>query len=181
MIGLGRYQNKYAIGFALLFVAILGINGVESFDVLQKKKEAQAKSFATFDRYAKSYRALLPVKARWDALFSKASDIRDVESVYRLVDAQGAGLMASPDAMTIGAVKRITSDGKDIGLTALCPKSGNHKGFYVETGTTVAMLEGIRKLTDRIDILVNDISLISAPSGRISADLSLCVLVRDGK
>jgi hypothetical protein len=176
-----RYQNKYATVFAAAFAAIVIFNTYEGFEAIRDKRDEQEKSFATFDRYAKSYRALLPVKASWEKLFSPASGIHDVTGVYRLIDTQSAGLMSSVDTMSIKSVERVTSNGKDIGLTALCPKSSSRGTFTVAAASTGEILEGIRKLSDRADILIKDISLVSSAAGRVSAELSLCVLVRDDK
>ena len=177
---IGRHQNRMTMAFAGVFAAILAFNAFDAYDILLNKRDDQAKAFAQFDRYSKSYRALLPVKASWSKLYAPAGHVRDVYSIYKLIDPLSAGLTAVPDAMTIGLIERVTSNGKELGLTALCPKSGGHTGFYVSAPSTAEMLAGIRKLTDRIDILVKDISLTTT-GGKVSADLSLCLLVRDGE
>jgi hypothetical protein len=176
---IGQYQSRPALLFAVAFAAILAFNGSTGFELVAQKREQQQGAFQTFERFAKSYRALLPVKARWEKIFPKQSDVKDVYSVYKLIDPESVGLFSPPDAMSISRVQTVLSDGKEIGLTAVCPKTGSREAFVVTAPTIGAMLEGIQRFSERVDIQLTKINLISNVAGKVTAELGLCLLLRE--
>lgn len=176
---IGRHQNRTALAFAVVFAVILAYNGSTGFELVGQKREDQERAFQTFDRFAKSYRALLPVKARWEKIFTPAAKVKDVYSIYRLIDPASVGLFSPPDSMAISKLQRVLSDGKDIGLTVVCPKTGGRDVFVVTAPSITDMLQGVQRLSERVDIQLNDINLVSNTPGKVTAELGLCVLLRD--
>lgn len=174
------HRESKLFTYAALFVAgVLLWSGYDSYQILQNKSAAQVDASAELDRYMDSYKALSPVRARWNQLYKDSRQVQDIHGVYKLIDLEGAGLFGMPDRMGLQKNERVAASGVDIGLSKVCPNAVENKGFLISAPSTALLLGGIDQLAKRRDIELQSVH-IRQTGGSIEAVLGLCVLVRDG-
>lgn len=165
--------------FAIMVVLLLAFSGYNGFKVANERKIQQEQALEAFRQWKTEYLALKPIQDKWDATYPNAKDIRDVNSLYKLIQGH---IQTNPDKLLVEKIERVTSNGIEVGLSRVCLVTSGEMGFAIEAESPSKLFLAARSLLE--------LSFVSAKSFTVKEDTakagnlkgtfgSFCIMVRD--
>jgi hypothetical protein len=170
------------VGAACIVSAMFVLQGLRAGSILDEKIKAQVAEMETVVRWRQSYRALIVPFQRWEKVFRKQDTIPDIVGLVAHVGLEKYGLQTDSDNVVISHVDpQIVYSGEKIGLAKICLATGSSSngGFLVAAENYELLMQGIKHLAKRNDILIGNISLEENKAFPIAKLGDFCILLRN--
>jgi len=173
-------QTKYLTLFGSAVISFVFLS--QSFPAWDKLKGVTTKQIAANEmliEWKAAYQALLPVNDQWKNRFVSASDVKDLLSLFRVVNLDQHGLISDVDTIKQISGEAVLFNGLSVGLQRVC--LGNAGGPLDLTATNMTALRvGLQQLAKRNDIELGSVEITydresKKPTARVS---DFCLRVR---
>jgi hypothetical protein len=171
--------TKLIMLMVVVFCVLLFASGQKTSAMLKDKAQMQSWNIEKLERWIVSYKALTPVKEKWNNTFVNGGEVKDLRTLYHLIGLEKSGLISDPEKLQIESHDRVVSDaGIDLGMTQLCLYSQSRK-MRVHANSFSDLLIGLSDLSNRSDLILGEVDILPAEQKPTADITKFCVLLRD--
>ena len=165
-----------AVGSAL--VGFVG--GYDIWSTWQQVTDRQARELRDLRRWDAQREGLTPVIQQWKDTFRQASDVADLEDLYRALRLDGLGVVVDPDRISLSSIRPETHRGTAVGASRFCVQTAGAPGLLFTAPRMDTLLAAIEDLASRPDVRLEGVDL-DYQDGRPRLQLrGFCAILRDG-
>ena len=166
--------------FTAVVLGLLAYSGWNLNQSMENRVKDQRAAIDKVANYKRTYAAVAPYAATWDATFPSADQVTDLFSLFQLFKFNEAGLKASPDQLTLNAnIERVQVGGIDVKLNKACVAAGGSSGFSGEADTFASLLSALEKLAARKDLALGGVRLEAVEGKPRLYFTNLCLYLKD--
>lgn len=159
--------------------ALLCWGGWKNYQVLKQKAAAEQMELDNLNRWSAAYRANRSVQLEWLARYPSGEKIKDLLTLYELLNIKATGLLASPDTFQVSSVEPIKANERYLGLNKVCVSTSGGDGFVVTADNFTSLLNGLQSLANRKDLTMSAARVDVDKNKPRAIVKGLCMLIRD--
>lgn len=146
---------------AYIFAAMLVFQGMKAYRTLAAKTQAQHAATETVMRFKASLAKLANVRSEWEKNYQHEDRVQDLITLLALVNFAQFGLETDKDNLVLLRVDAVKLGEFDLELSKVCLASGVGDGatLFVRAANYSALLNGMKQLAQRPDLVIGNISL----------------------
>ncbi|HHQ4679937.1 TPA: hypothetical protein ACSP3E_003246 [Aeromonas veronii] len=165
------------VGFSIM--GLFFIQSVKLWDSYQEVIDRQMQTNTVAEQVAQQYQALIPFKHRWEKTFPPESQIKDLVSVYRLMDLSKSfgGAFGTDILLDLGRAPYVEKG--ELGLAQQC--IGNDgQGVRIVLGDLRSALAAVRQLESDPKLRFEGMQIKKEAGRLVLRTQKLCLLYRAG-